>query len=146
MKIHRTILVLSLLVFHFSCSERTSKTITMNKSDQSLMQRGKYLYHNGKPAEGMVVEYYASGKLKSETSYKNGLMDGRYKSWYEEVKKNLFDFICWVKKKACTWAGGQMEIQNLNISLRMDHIMAHSKNGMRMASSCIFLNMRMVRK
>ncbi len=114
MKIPRTIVILSFLAFLLSCSERTSKTITMNKNDPSLAQRGKYLYFKDKPAEGMIVEYYASGKLKSKTLYKNGLMDGPSKSWYEEGEKESVRFYLLGEKQGLHlgwWPNGNPKFQ-----------------------------------
>ena len=55
-----------------------SKEDTVGKLIDYWNSKGEHLIENG---NGSLKEYYASGKMKEETTYKNGKMNGPYKSW-----------------------------------------------------------------
>jgi antitoxin component YwqK of YwqJK toxin-antitoxin module len=41
------------------------------------------MYFEGKPFNGVVVDFYSNGQLRSELPYKDGKKDGLYQRWNE---------------------------------------------------------------
>ncbi len=51
--------------------------------DTSLLYRNDTLWYNKQPLLGIVVDYYASKKNKSEIEYVDGCKNGSAKQWWE---------------------------------------------------------------
>ena len=78
-------LFIIILLFPLSCNSSESRYF---KDDDGIM----YFQNSGNKSSkklytGTIREYYSSGKIKSEYSYKEGKENGLFIQWYENGKK-----------------------------------------------------------
>ena len=78
----KTLLITTALMLVVGCS----KTIDVDK----LVERGGLLYevNSDKPFSGEGVSYYSNGQKKSEVTFKDGELDGKWTLWYENGQKS----------------------------------------------------------
>jgi antitoxin component YwqK of YwqJK toxin-antitoxin module len=93
MRIHKAITPTLLIICLLNCSSSIHKSFLMIKSDSpSIKLYGKYLYLDDNIMEGIVVEHYASGEMKRQSKYKNGLLNGPVITWYPEGNRESVRF------------------------------------------------------
>ena len=77
-----TMLCLSLL----SCS-KPSGVLKVDATNKDIAPVANSITYKGLPFTGMLIERYESGKLKKQTHYEAGLLEGLSEGWFENGQK-----------------------------------------------------------
>lgn len=111
---------ISIMVTLWSCSSGNSTTIpvkippvSISSTHQALKRtQGKWFYQN-KPFSGTLLEYYASGKVKTKASYYQGEKQGIAKGWYPDGQRWFEREYLYGRKhgkQQIWWQNGQLKL------------------------------------